>query len=276
MTAVGLLSASAVLYANQLRRLARARRTWVALVLAALPVAAAAVIVQFAHRYEGPPPAMSIGWVLQVQVVVPILALILGSSVVSEEVDDRTLTFLFTRPIPRPALLWGRWLASATVLSVVLAVSTGATLWILRAGLADHAPTPEQLAALEGEDTRLGAGVAGPLMAAVLIGGLTYSALFAAVGTLFRHTMILGLGYTFAIEGFVANLPGKSQTLTIQHHLRSFVAGYGSPLWRELDAFQNAVFGPGPEALLTLATVLAVALLGGSWVLARRQYVLPS
>ncbi len=276
MTPLGFLSATAVLYANQLRLVARSRRLWVSIALSLLPVAAASVIVQFAERYDGAPPALSIGWILQVQVIVPILALILGSSVVAEEIDDRTLTFPFTRPIPRPALLWGRWLASATVLSVLLAASTLVTLAILRAGFADYVPTPEELENLGREDTRLGGGVTLPLLFTVLLGGLAYSALFAAIGTWMRHPMILGLGYTFAIEGFVANLPGNSQTLTIQHYLRSLVAAYGSPQWRQLAAFQNAVFESGPEALVTLGAVIALSLFGGSWMLARRQYVLPA
>jgi ABC-type transport system involved in multi-copper enzyme maturation permease subunit len=39
--------------------------------------------------------------VLLVQGTVPLLALILGASVVAEEIEDRTLTYLFTRPVPR-------------------------------------------------------------------------------------------------------------------------------------------------------------------------------
>lgn len=276
MTPLGFFAATAVLYVNQLRLVVRSRRLWVAIALSLLPVAAAAVIVQFAERYDGAPPAVSIGWVLQVQVIVPILALILGSSVVAEEIDDRTLTFPFTRPIPRPALLWGRWLASATVLSAILAASTLATLWILRSGFADYVPSQDELETLAREDTRMGGGVAAPLLFTVLLGGLAYSALFAAIGTRMRHPMILGLGYTFAIEGFVANLPGNSQTLTIQHYLRSLVAAYGAPQWRELEAFENAVFQSGPEALLTLGAIITVSLCGGSWLISRRQYVLPA
>ena len=32
---------------------------------------------------------------------------------------------------------------------------------------------------------------------------------------------IIGLGYVFAIEGFLSNLPGKMQVLTIQYYLRA-------------------------------------------------------
>jgi len=269
---MGFLAATGVLCANQLRRLWRAKRTWIAAALCLLPVLAAALIVQLGRQHDEALPAISIGWILQVQVIVPILALILGSAAVAEEVEDRTLSFPFSRPIPRPALLWGRWLASTCVLSVLLAASTLATLAVLRAGFAEL--DPQATAATE--NVRLGAGIAGPLLGAVLIGGLVYSAVFAALGTLFRHTMIIGLGYVFAVEGFVANLPGKTQSLTIQFYLRSIVAAYGSPDWLELEVFTTTTFDSGPEALLTLGTVLLVALFGGSWLLSRRQYVLPA
>ncbi len=63
-----------------------------------------------------------------------------------------------------------------------------------------HAPGPP-----------LDPGITLPLLAAALLGGAVYSAIFAAAGVFFRHPMITGLGYAFAVEGFLANLPGRNQ-----------------------------------------------------------------
>ena len=73
-----------------------------------------------------------IGWVLMVQGTVPLVALILGSAVVAEEIEDRTITYLFTRPIPRAAVLLGRWLATALVLELCLLLSAELTFGLLQ------------------------------------------------------------------------------------------------------------------------------------------------
>jgi ABC-type transport system involved in multi-copper enzyme maturation permease subunit len=258
------LRSSAILYANQLRRIVRSKRALVCLALALVPMGLAFFVVWVAQRHGGNPPAVEIGWVIQVQVIMPILALIIGSAVVSEEVEDRTVTYIFSRPIRRYALLWGRWLAAATFLCAVLAAGTYGTFAILDWGLSGN-PRSE-----------LPKNILGPLMCVVLLGGLVYSALFAVLGTVFKHPMIIGLGYVFAIEGFLSNMPGKMQVLTIQYYLRSIIAASGSESWRDLEVFSNSMFEPGSEALTTLAILLGGALLLGSWILSRRQYVLPA
>lgn len=259
------LRAASLLFVDQLRRVARSKRLLLALVIALLPVGVAFFVVQVAQRVGEDPPATSIGWVLTVQVVVPILALLLGSAVVSEEIEDRTVTYLFTRPMPRAALLWGRWLASTAILVAILVATTWATLAVLRVGL-------------EGTDAReaIDAGVRRPLLAVVALGGVVYSAVFAALGTVFKYPMILGLGYVFAFEGFLSNLPGKTQVLTIQHSLRRFVVAHGSEAWRTVDSFEHVVLEEGADPLRTLLLVWLVAMLAGSWILSRRQYVLPA
>lgn len=53
----------------------------------------------------------------------PLVGLILGSVVIAEEVEGRTITYFFTRPLHRSALFLGRWAAVALVGSVLMAVS---------------------------------------------------------------------------------------------------------------------------------------------------------
>jgi ABC-type transport system involved in multi-copper enzyme maturation permease subunit len=196
--------------------------------------------------------AVHIGWLLLVQVVVPLCALVCGSAVVTEEIENRTITYLFTRPIPRSAVLLGRWAAALVVLSVLLGLSALATTWI---GAAE-------------------AGISAPLLTATLLGGAVYSGLFAAAGVFFRHPMIAGLGYAFAIEGFLANLPGKNQILTVQYHLRSVIAATGSRSWHEIAGFSSARFETLGGSIGTLALVLAAVLALGSWRISRKEFVL--
>ena len=63
-------------------------------------------------------------WVLFLFFIVPVLAVFYGTALMADEVEDKTLTYLFTRPIPRGAVLVGKYLAyvACTMLVVLPAV----------------------------------------------------------------------------------------------------------------------------------------------------------
>src|SRR5690242_19204553 len=50
-------------------------------------------------------------WLLYLRFIVPILAVFYGTSLMADEVEDKTITYLFTRPIPRGAVMAGKYLA---------------------------------------------------------------------------------------------------------------------------------------------------------------------
>src|SRR5919109_3614408 len=50
-------------------------------------------------------------WILYIRFIVPVLGVFYGTSLIADEVDDKTITYLFTRPIPRSAVLLGKYLA---------------------------------------------------------------------------------------------------------------------------------------------------------------------
>jgi ABC-type transport system involved in multi-copper enzyme maturation permease subunit len=253
------------------------RRTALCFLFALLPGGVAWILARFAHRISATEIATHIGWLLMLQVVLPILTLVGGTAVVAEEVEDRTITFLFSRPIPRASVLLGRWLATLVILSVVLAIGSGLMLEAAQA----HGPVAETLARAGGEHAQaapreLSEGIALPFLQAVLLGCAVYSAVFSVAGVFFKHPMIIGLGYAFVIEGFLANLPGKNQSLTIQYYLRSWVAGHGSPAWNRVEGFASATFDTPTGAVSTLLVILFAVLALGAWQIHRREFVLTS
>jgi ABC-type Na+ efflux pump permease subunit len=207
---------------------------------------------------------LHMGWFFQVQTIVPLMALVMGSAVVAEEIEDRTITYLFTRPIPRGSILLGRWLAAVLFVLLALGLACSLVLGILGSiGMSDHAALPE--------------GFERRLLGVVLLGGAVYTALFASAGALFKRPVLVGLAYTFVVEGFLANLPGGNQELTVQYYLKSVLVA-GDPVL--LEGFSETLAlvkleEPG-AALRTLALVLFSALALGAWRLSRREYVLSS
>jgi ABC-type Na+ efflux pump permease subunit len=248
------------------------------------------------HAPEPMRAFMLSGYVLVLQLLVPLASVIVGSAVISEEIDDRTITYLFTRPIPRATLLLGRWLASATVLVACVGFAVVALGFVVEAkaqGWKQGEPIVHEWTTRKGEHRthtrthdvddvlvkameggKLPDGALATLLVAAIAGTAAYSALFAALGTMNKHPMIVGLGYSFAIEGFLANLPGTSQSLTIQYYLRSYLLSSQTDHWTRLEIVNLEIHDTATEAMGTLGVVLVLALAIGSIVISRRQYVL--
>ena len=261
-----LLRAAWILFQAHLWRIFRTRRALVAIGLTGLPVVLA-LVVRTVSRFEGAPPPELYGAFLQlvlVQTIVPLVSLVMASAVVAEEIEDRTITYLFTRPIPRPAILIGRWLAAALPIAVLLALSAAAIVQLLN-GVGKPGEAREWMPD----------GFQGRVVATVMLGGVVYSALFAAAGALFKRPMLIGLGYTFVYEGFLGNLPGSNQKATVLYYLRSYLLEPHQTLFGDLseEIFETPPMTPG-AAVVRLGLILAVALALASWRFTKREYVL--
>lgn len=259
------LRASAILFQAHLWRTFRSRRGLIAAGLAALPVILA-LLVSEVSRFEGPAPVevvFAIAWYPNVQVIVPLVALVLAGGVVAEEIDDRTITYLFTRPVPRASILLGRWLASAVPIVLLVGLSSWAVMQLLGPA-----------ASAERTTAWLPAGFPARLVVTVMMGAAVYSAVFAAAGALFRHPIIVGLAYTFVIEAFLGNLPGSNQKATIAFYLRSYLFAHDPELGELREAIFNVPLVSAPDAVRALSLILIVVLALGALRFSRREYVL--
>ena len=248
------------------------RRSWIVYAFTLTPTFIALLVATHARRITAEGIATNCAWFLFLQVVVPLVSLLQGQAVIAREVEDRTITYLFTRPIGRPAMFLGRTLgALAFTLLLLLA---GASLLMLAAGQGpipkEPDPTAFPLAPWSAD------GVVLPLLGAVALGVLAYTTVFAALGVFTKHPMIAGLAYTFAIEAFLANLPGSSQKLTVQYYLRSWIAAHGAPSWAKLEGFDVSAFEDPTRVLLKLGLLAIFALALGSARIRRREFVLAS
>jgi hypothetical protein len=50
-------------------------------------------------------------WLLFVRFIVPVLGVFYGTALIADEVDDKTITYLFTRPVRRASVLMGKYFA---------------------------------------------------------------------------------------------------------------------------------------------------------------------
>jgi ABC-type transport system involved in multi-copper enzyme maturation permease subunit len=192
---------------------------------------------------------------------VPVLAVFYGTALMADEVEDKTLTYLFTRPIRRGAVLVGKYLAylACTVLVVLPSVMIVYFLIVPRMGGSLAATFPALVKDLV-------------ILAAALA---VYGALFAFVGAWFKRPLVTGLIFLFGWEPAVLVFPGYLKKFTIMHYVQALVP-HTMPSDSALS-FLQAVFRDVPSittCILTLSAILVVFLLLAARTVERREYVL--
>ncbi|SCF10038.1 ABC-2 type transport system permease protein [Micromonospora haikouensis] len=143
-------------------------------------------------RDWGPPVLVGLG----LAVVLPVVALIVGTGVLGAEIDDGTVVHILTKPLPR-------WQIVLPKLAVATAV-TGVTVAV-----------PLCAAGLLADSARLGLALA----AASAVGALAYSALFLALSLLTRRPVLLGLVYVLIWEGLLGSVVSGTRVLSIQQYV---------------------------------------------------------
>jgi len=255
-----LLRQSALLFRMHFGSIARSKRALVSLLLVAAPPVIGFLVVKFEDSDNIDELMAALGTMLLLQVITPLISLIVGSAAVTEEVENRTITYVFTRPIHRAALFLGRWFATVALVSSLLVASAAALVFVCGAGTGE-----------------VPAGMGPRLVIAAGVGGAVYSTIFALIGVFLRRPMILGLGYAFALEFLIANIPGSAQTLSVQFYLRSIYVQKELEVWVDGPEFLvvEELFEPRLAAL-RLATTILIALVVGSVGITRKQFVLTS
>lgn len=193
-----------------------------------------------------------------VYILLAVVTLFYGTSLVSEEVEEKTITYLLMRPVPRPTIYVGKYLAYLVVGLALLIPS--ATLTFLIAMLADPAGEAGRHLPILFQD-----------LAVLALGVLAYGALYALFGTVTKRPVLIGLGFAVVWETIVSFVPGYLNKLTIKHYL---VALLPHPAGERgvLGFFESSTSAPVAVLVLLALTAALVAL--GSWGFTNREYVL--
>jgi ABC-2 type transport system permease protein len=235
-------------------------------VLAAVVRILAAVVPSSSFRINGaivggPSIFGMMIWLLYVRFIVPVLGVFYGTALIADEVDDKTITYLFTRPIPRGAVLIGKYLAYLAC-TVLLILPTVMIVFFLIVPLGNGS-VGEAFPSLL---TDLGM---------IALGLAAYGAVFALVGARLKRPLVIGLVFAFGWEPTVMLLPGYLKRLTVAYYVQALVP-HAMPEDSTLGAILQ-VFNEVPPvavSLSALAIITGVAL----WLAARtvetREYVL--
>jgi ABC-2 type transport system permease protein len=186
-------------FALTLRELTGQRRSLLLVLLAAVPVLLA-IIYQFGERADQQDWAANVllnGVV--VTLVLPLTCLVLGTSALGSEIDDGTVIYLLTKPVPRLNIVTAKFAASALASATLVAVSTAISGTIGIAGAPGHALVPA-------------------FTLAVALAALGYTALFLLLSVVTSRALLIGLAYVFVWEGLLTNLFTGTAYLSIREY----------------------------------------------------------
>ena len=166
--------------------------------------------------------------------LLPLLGLIIGTGVISTEIDDGSIVYLLAKPLPR-----------RTIVLTKFAVAVGC--------IALFAAAPMLIAGyvMVGDE----AGVALAYAIGTLVGGIAYCALFMLLGVVSRHAVVIGLMYALLWETLVGGYVPGARTLSVQQWAVSVTSAVAQD-----DAVTSTVRLVVAVTLLVVVTVGATAL----------------
>ncbi len=209
---------------------------------------------------DGPAVFGLIIWAFFVKFSIPVLGVFYGTSLIADEVEDKTITYLFSRPISREAVLLGKYLAyvGCTMLVVLPSIML---VWLLV--------------------IPMGGGFGANFLdlvkdlGIVAIGLAVYGAVFAFIGAKFKRPLLIGLVFVFGWEQVILMFPGSFKLLTVAYYLQGLVP-HAMPN-DSIASLVQSIFRETPP-LATSLTALGLMTVFFLWVAARivanREYVL--
>src|SRR3984885_5675283 len=164
--------------------------------LPALVLILVTLLIKAAHPSDPSWPSRILGD-FAFSVVLPLTALIIGTSVLGAEIDDGSILHLLATPVRR-----------SSVIMTKFAVAAGLTMLLVG--------VPELISGLiaTGGATKLALA----LFAGALVGSVIYNALFVMISAVTTRSIAVGLLYVLIWEGLLGNFVSGARVLSVGHY----------------------------------------------------------
>jgi ABC-2 type transport system permease protein len=224
------------LFGLTLRQLVFRKSTLLLLALAALPVLIG-VIFEVGNDGTTDPEEFAVEvlcvW-LVTTVVLPLTAVLFGTSVLGDELEDGTIIYLLTKPVDRWLLLLPKVLASWLLTTALVVVSLAISVFIVLGS--------------DGGQVILSFGVA------AAVGSMVYAVVFVLLSIVTSRALIAGLIFVFIWEGAVSGIFEGVRYLSIRHYTLGIAEWLGDV---PVDIFDAYVGG------ITALVLSAIVIVGG-------------
>ena len=174
--------------------------------------------------------------------VLPVVALVFAGAAIGDLRDDKTLVYLWLRPMDRWPIVVGAALAAGTLAAPITLIPIVAAAIL----------------------TGAGNGIVAGTLLATIVGLIAYVAVFTLFGVWLKRFIVWGLAYILIWEGFIAQAGAGVARVALRKYTRSILVDRtGADL--DLADFSLAM------AVIVPVVVAAAALAVASWRLGRQD-----
>jgi ABC-2 type transport system permease protein len=178
-----------------------------------------------------------------VAVLLPILALIIGTGVIGPEIDDGQIMYVLTKPIPRHVITTTKLFVSFALIAAFGVVPGFIAAYIMAGATAQ---------------------LAGAFAIGMLVGGITYCSIFIALAVATRFAVVIGLLYVLVWESLIGNFATGAKSASVQQWALSVT-----------DLFTSATAVTSEVSLGTAVTALVLVSAAGALLAAVRLRTMP-
>ncbi len=191
------------------------------------------VLIKLSHPHDAAWPSEVVG-IFGFTVVLPLTALIIGTSVLGAEVDEGSIVHLLATPVPRSVVIWSKYVVAVVLTAAFVAV-------------------PELLAGLiaTGGLTKLAVG----LFVGALAGSVMYNAVFVMISVLTTRAIAYGLAYVVVWEGLVGNFVGGARLLSVGQYSLGVANAFAHQA-KALNATQSLGTSVVMGVIVTVVTIV--------------------
>jgi ABC-2 type transport system permease protein len=180
---------------------------------------------------------------LVIPTLLPLILLVLATSALGDEIEDRTLPYLVLKPISRFRIVFEKFISSALISGPIAIAGMAITFGLIMRG--------------EWQDNlRLFGAVA----AACAMAAITYTSIFLLVSLLISRALVAALIYSLIWETILGRQVPGLRYVSIRHFVRSIFADVADDRRFQFNNSTGLT-----AAVLTLLTVSAIAILLSTW-----------
>lgn len=211
---ISFLQSCKMIFSITFRQTMRSKKTIFVLILTFLPV----VIAVFYRIFAARTPIMPGDALLSItlffmQFVSVLVALLYATALVADEIDNKTITYLFIRPVHKYSIILGKFAAYILEMIIILAPPILLTFVIIA--------TDSRILS----NFTLSLSVFGRRFAVIFLGLIVYGAIFTFFGVWWKRPVLLGLVFAFGWEKVALFVPGALRKFSIIHYLMSLFPG---------------------------------------------------
>ena len=221
------------------------------------------ILFTVALKVSGPPsrpwPSHVLG-TFGFSVLLPLTALIIGTSVLGAEIDDGSIIHLLATPVRRSSVVMTKFVVATVLAMIFAAIPELVAALIAGGGISPPAATSGGPGGFVSPVTISGSKLALGLFVGALACSVIYNAVFVMVSVATTRAIAVGLLYVLIWEALLSNFVSGARLLSVSHYGLGIANGFAHDpsLAAGLTVLTSVIMG----ALVTVAALaLAVNLL---------------